>query len=124
MELRRKNLRQSLQRKAAFCRLGKEIAHGEMKEGAYFLLMHTRPCVFHMENGNGIKLLTMVLIEGLSNAKKKSIYPDVNAEGTRVAQFVSDVERIINTSILGSEDDPCQWMCPFDTKKKEMIKAP
>ena len=120
METRRENLRQSLQREVTISRLAKEIAHGEVKEGAYFLLMHTLPCVLHMENLNGIKLLTMVLIEGLSNAKKKSIYPDVNAEGTRVAQFVSDVERIINTSILGSEDDPCQWMCPFDTKKKEM----
>lgn len=73
-----------------------------------------------MENRNGIKLLTMVLIEGLSNAKKKSLYPDVNAAGTRVVRFVSDIERIINTSILGSEDDPCQWMCPFDPKKKEI----
>ena len=120
MELRRENLRQSLQREATVSRLGKEIAHGEVKEGAYFLLMHTLPCVLHMENRNGIKLLTMVLIEGLSNAKKKSLYPNVNAEGTRVAQFVSDVEHLINTSILGSKDDPCQWICPFDPKKKEM----
>jgi hypothetical protein len=37
-----------------------------------------------MENRNDIKLLTMVLIEGLSNAKKKLLYSDVSAEGTRV----------------------------------------
>jgi hypothetical protein len=120
MELRRESLRESLQREVTVSRLGKEITHGEVKEGAYFLLMHTLPCVLHMENRNGIKLLTMVLIEGLSNAKKKSLYPDVNAAGTRVVRFVSDIERIINTSILGSEDDPCQWMCPFDPKKKEI----
>ena len=48
------------------------------------------------------------------------MYPGINGEGQRVLQFVSDIEGIINRSILGSEDDPCQWMCPFDTKKKEM----
>jgi hypothetical protein len=45
---------------------------------------------------------------------------DINAEGTRVTKFVADVERIINTLILGNQDDPCQWMCPFDAKKKEI----
>jgi hypothetical protein len=105
---------------ATVARLAKEIAHGEVKEGAYFLLMHTLPCVLHMENRNGIKLLTMVIIEGLSNAKKQLLYCRVNAEGTRVSRFVSDIKHIINTSILGSEDDPCQWICPFDPKKKEI----
>jgi hypothetical protein len=102
-------------------RLAKEIVHGEVKEGAYFLLMHTLLCVLHMENRNGLKLLTMVLIEGLSNAKKQDgMYLNINAEGRRVSQFVADIECIINRTILGSDDDPCQWMCPFDTKKKEI----
>ena len=120
MDCRREILREALQRESTVARLAKEIAHGKVKEGAYFLLMHTLPCVLHMENRNGIKLMTMVIIEGLSNAKKQSLYCDVNAEGTRVSRFVSDIESIINTKILGSKDDPCQWMCPFDAKKKEV----
>ena len=73
-----------------------------------------------MENRNGIKLLTMI-IEGLSNAKKTDIlYPNINAEGRNVSQFVTDIKRIIKRSILGSDDDPCQWMCPFDMTKKEI----
>ena len=121
-EIRRETLRQSLQREATIARLSKEIAHGrEVREGAYFLLMNTLPFIRHMENRNGIKLLTMVFIEGLSNAKRKSLYLDINAEGTtRVTKFVADVERIINTLVLGSRDDPCQWMCPFDAKEKEI----
>jgi hypothetical protein len=120
IEIRRDSLRESLQREAIIVRLSKEIAHGEVKEGAYFLLMNTLPCVLHMENRNGIKLLTMVFIEGLSNAKKKLLYVNVSAEGTRVSRFVADIERIVNTTILGSKDDPCQWTCPFDIKKKEL----
>ena len=49
---------------------------------------------------------------------KKVLYSDVGAEGRRKTRFVSDVEDIINNTILGSKDDPCQWMCPFDLKKK------
>jgi hypothetical protein len=73
-----------------------------------------------MENRNGIKILTMALIEGLSNAKKKVLYPNINAEGTRVLHFITDMESLINKTILGTADDPCQWMCPFDSKKKEI----
>ena len=73
-----------------------------------------------MENWNGIKLLTMIFIEGLSNAEKRLLYMDVNAKGVRVSQFVADVENIVNQSMISREDDPCQWMCPFDQKKKEI----
>ena len=120
METRRENLRQSMQREATIVKLNREIAHGDVRDGAYFLLMNTMPCVLHMENRNGIKLLTMIFIEGLSNAKKKLLYMDVNAEGVRVSRFVVEVENIVNRSMIGSKDDPCQWMCPFDNKKKEI----
>jgi hypothetical protein len=81
LESRREKLRESLHGQATIARLAKEIAHGVVnKEGAYFLLMHTLPCVLHLGNRNGIKLLTMVFIEGLSNAKNKLLYSDVSAE--------------------------------------------
>lgn len=120
LEIRRERLRHALKGEATIERLSKEIAHGEVKEGAYFLLMSTLPCVLHMENRNGIKILSMLLVEGLSNAKKQLIYTNVNAEGSRVTQFIAHVENIINQSILGTPNDPCQWMCPFDFQKKEM----
>ena len=112
----------ALKDEATISRLSKEIAHGEVKEGAYFLLMHTLPCILHMENHNGIKILSMLLVEGISNAKKKLSYTDdVNAEGTRVSGFISDVEDLINKTMLGTNADRCQsWMCPFDFKKKEL----
>ena len=120
LETRRERLQLALKDEATISRLSKEIAHGEVKEGAYFLLMHTLPCILHMENRNGIKILSMLLVEGISNAKKKLSYTDINAEGTRVSAFISDVEDLINKSMLGTNADPCQWMCPFDFKKKEL----
>lgn len=118
MEARQEQLQQNLRGESTINRLSKEIAHGEVREGAYFLLMQTLPCVLHMENRNGIKLLTMLFIEGLSNVKKKLLYTDVNAEGARLLRYIADMERIINRSILGSDDDPCQWMCPYDGIKR------
>ena len=98
-----------MQWEATIVKLNQEIlAHGDVRDGVYFLLMNTMPCVLHMENWNGIKLLTMIFIEGLSNAKKKLLYTDVNAEGLRVSQFVADVENIVHRSMIGSVDDPCQ----------------
>jgi hypothetical protein len=120
LETRREKLRHALQGESTINRLSKEISHGEAKEGAYFLLMQTLPCVLHMENRNGIKLLSMAFIEGLSNAKKKYLYTDIKAEGTRVSRFITDIESLINRVILGTDDDPCQWMCPYDAQKKEL----
>lgn len=116
----RENLRVALKGESTINRLSKEISHGEVREGAYFLLMQTLPCVLHMENRNGIKLLTMAFIEGLSNAKKRHLFNGINAEGMRVSLYVTEVERLINRSILGTDDDPCQWMCPYDAQKKEL----
>ena len=73
LDIRREKLRESLQGEATIAMLAKKISHGEVKEGAYFILMNTHPCVLHMENRNGIKLLTMVFIEGLANAKKSAV---------------------------------------------------
>jgi hypothetical protein len=114
-------LQEAMKGESTIARLSKEISHGEVKEGAYFLLMQTLPCMLHMENCNGIKILTMVLIEGLSNAKKKMLYQDINAEGVRVSHFISDIQSIINKSVIGTQDDPCQWMCPFDSKKRRLV---
>ena len=44
----------------------------------------------------------------------------LNAEGKRLSQFITDIEKEINTSILGTDDDPCQWTCPYDANKKEL----
>jgi hypothetical protein len=42
-------------------------------------------------------------------------------EGKRVLQFIADIERLINTAIIGNSDDPCQWMRPYNAKKKGPI---
>lgn len=47
LEERREKLKESLHGEATIARLALEIAHGEVKEGAYFVLMHTLPRASH-----------------------------------------------------------------------------
>ena len=110
----------SLKDNASISRFSKEIAHGEVKEGAYFLLMHTLQCILHMKNRNDIKILSMLLAEGVSNAKKKLSYTDINADGVLLSHCTSHIGDVINRSILGTNIFPCQWICPFDIKKNEL----
>lgn len=68
----------------------------------------------------GIKELSMLLLEGISNVKKGKLYADIRGEGPKMKKYIDDVERIINQSILGSEDDPCHWCVPYDTTEKKL----
>jgi hypothetical protein len=56
------------------------INHMTEDEGALFLLMQAVPCLLHMESCCGLKLLTMLLIEGLDSAISGDIYQDVQSE--------------------------------------------
>lgn len=37
-----------------------------------------------------------------------------------MVKYIADIEQLMNTSILGTDDDPCQWMCPYNSKIKEL----
>jgi hypothetical protein len=55
-------LREAMKREPMITRLSKEISHGEVKEGAYFLFIDANPSVraSHGESQRHYKLLTMV----------------------------------------------------------------
>ena len=97
-----------------------ELEHGSPSEGAMFLLIQAIPCILHMENRVGIKILTMLMIEGLSNAKRKVLYTDIQAEGPRVAHFFRRIAAIVNKQVLGTNENSAEWECATDDKKKEI----
>ena len=50
--------------------------------------MQTLLCILQMDNRNGIMILSMLLVEGFSNTKKRLLFADVNAEqGSRVIKL-------------------------------------
>lgn len=93
--------------------LQKAVAHGNTgKDEALFLLLDAVPCILHMENRVGLKIIKMLLVEGLGNAMEGKIMAAGDGVLARVATFFDKVEEIANKSIWGSSENPSQWDCP------------
>jgi hypothetical protein len=90
-----------------------EVNHSEGVRAALVLVMQAVPCILHCENRVSIKILTMLLIEGFSNAQAGTILREYsNSKKNRCNRYVDMVQHIMNTQLLGDEFDPVQWECP------------
>jgi hypothetical protein len=97
-----------------------ELEHGRQRNGALFLLLQAIPCILHMENRVGIKVITMLLIRGLSNVKEGILYAEHKSMNKRIEMYIEDVTNIVSTKILGDEDGPAQWNFPYNPETKEI----
>ncbi|KAL7559469.1 hypothetical protein ACA910_017483 [Epithemia clementina (nom. ined.)] len=88
----------------------------ERQAKALFLLLNTVPCILHAENRMGIKMLTMLLIEGLSNYVRCLHLGDKAA----AEKFLQKLEEIVNAQIFGDERQEAQWICPVFKEKNEI----
>ena len=86
-----------------------KLQHCSNLEACLIALLHKVPCILHRENRVGIKLLTMLLLEGFSNAQLGYIFSQIRSEMDRIKAFAERVQEIFNTYILGDEDGPAQW---------------
>jgi len=112
LEELRQRLLQELIVKDKLCHHLDKLQHCNTLEACLILLLHKIPCILHCENRVGIKLLTMLLIEGFSNAQRGGIFNQFRSEADRIQAFAERVQYIFNTSILGDEDGPAQWCLP------------
>lgn len=118
---RQDRLRNSMEQEFKHGQLRDAIEHGRKSEAHALVKLHeTVPCILHMENRSGLKILTMLLTEGLHNALKGRTYSNVAAEGNRMRQFFVDIERACNKQVWGNDNNPTQWVCPRDENKKEI----
>lgn len=72
--IRKNALRKSLEKEHKLARLLHDIKNYKQLESALFLLMNTIPCVLHTENHVGLKVLTMILIEGVTGTSAASMF--------------------------------------------------
>ena len=94
-------------------------------DAAMVLVMDCVPCILHMENRMGLLFLSMVLKNGLGHAKHRKGLPwmsktEKKTETTRIAAFLSKVNATMNTAILGTQEQPRQWVMPYDNKTKSV----
>ncbi|KAL7560660.1 hypothetical protein ACA910_001342 [Epithemia clementina (nom. ined.)] len=66
----------------------------------------------------GIKIFSILLIEGMSNALKDAV------QGEKVAaeKFIATIEEIVNKHIFGDELHEAQWQMPVSDNKKDQEK--
>jgi hypothetical protein len=99
------------------------VEHGS-KQGSTlvnFVLINTVPCILHLENRVGLKLLRVVLEDGLATVVAKKILKEKKGvEGGRIQAYLTAINRVVNHEMLGSEDSPAQWKCPYDEEKQEI----
>jgi hypothetical protein len=124
---RRDLLRNSLIQEFTYRKLKEAIAHGDTgTENALFLLINAVPCILHMENRIGIKILTRLFMKGLGYAKESKLPTPPMDDGTvlsetkRVEHFLQTVQIVLNLNTWGSEESPSQWECPYDPKEKQI----
>jgi hypothetical protein len=117
---RRERLRNELQSEKKLRELLVRLNHSKRDANALFLLIQTLPCILHMENRMGIKIITMLFVKGLSSAMKKELYGDVPSEASRIDKYFETIQSIVNKNILGSELSPAHWKCPTAAKGKEI----
>ncbi len=95
----------------------RKLQHCNSLEACMIALLHKVPCILHCEYRVGIKLLTMLLITGFSNAQSGNIFGDTVSIEKRISKYAETIIHIFNNNILGDEDGPSQWTIPMDEKK-------
>ena len=98
----------------------KDLEVCERPAAALFLLMETIPCILHMEMRVGIKILTMILIEGLAEAKAGTLFNNQPSEAKRVQLYIDSIETIMNQRVLGQVSDAASWKFPYDETTKKL----
>jgi hypothetical protein len=77
-------------------------------------LLHKIPCILHCENRVGTKILTMLLLEGFSNAQQGTIFSNVRSEAECIQLYAERIQILFNNTILGDDDGPAQWALPMN----------
>ena len=85
-------------------------------EGMCFVLLQWIPCILHMENRVGLKILTMLLSEGLEIAKEGKKHPLYmqSLVKEREEAFVKNIQNVINNKILGEGLNKWQFTVPIE----------
>eukprot|EP00978_Attheya_sp_CCMP212_P001166 scaffold2422_cov56-Attheya_sp.AAC.11 len=110
--MRKERLVTALHAERQYRNLAQKLKHAIPKENALFLMMQAIPCILHCSNRVNIKLLSVLLTDGLNTAKTKKILSEHASIGKHIDKFILGVEMIVNQSILGTITDPAQWSLP------------
>jgi hypothetical protein len=123
-EERRDELRSHLSVENEIRNLQKDVEHLEEKEGALYSTKCAIPCILHMENRSNLKAMTMLFIDGLSNAQGAMI-PEtfgIVSMDKKETIFIGSIEEVMNSSILGDEFNRAFWRLPIEREQGSVTR--
>ena len=129
LEERQIRLKQQHKREWSYRRAYESLqdAKTSRKRTAMVLMLDSIPCLLHLENRMGLKILTLVLKTGLTavkNAKSAEPFPwmtkQCDTQDKRIQAYLREVNRLMSENVLGTELLPSHWKMPFDEKKKKV----
>jgi hypothetical protein len=85
----------------------------EGKEAALMLIKQAIPCIMHLENRGGEKVITYVICLGAERYQKERNI--VTLDG-----YVEQIKLVVQRQILGSDRRPKQWKFPLKDNGKEV----
>jgi hypothetical protein len=97
--------------------ISQAISRGEEgKEAAMMLISQAIPCIMHLENRVGEKLVTVLLAIAANKYQRHT--------NTRsLPQFANRVQNVVNTKILGSLTRLSQWKLHMRVKGDQVSKV-
>ncbi len=114
LEERKKRLKQHLMIEERIGRIKEAILHtDEGKEAALILIKQAIPCIMHLENRAGEKIITIVLYIGAIRFQQEN-------RSDNLERYVKQIEDLIQIQILGTAIRPKQWRFPLKDNKKEV----
>lgn len=107
LEERRTRLKDHLKVEQMLKLISQAISRGqEGKEAALMLIEQAIPCIMHLENRVGEKLITILLSLGAEKFQRQ--------RGVKnLSRFAANIQHIVNTRVLGSPNRPKQWKLPL-----------
>jgi hypothetical protein len=105
--IRRNRLKNLLKVEQQLDIITQAISRGqEGKEAALMLISQATPCIMHLENRLGEKLITVLLARAAEKFQQRG--------NTRnLTRFAAQIQHIVNTRVLGSMTRPKQWKVPL-----------
>jgi len=99
------------------------ISHIQTKDDALYYIKQAIPCILHLENRTLLKLLFLMLREGLANAQGKLLEQTrgITSMSEREAKFIEAISNVMNEEILGSLENKAQWKLPTESNKGENL---
>jgi hypothetical protein len=83
-----------------------------------YLVINVLPCILHLKNKVGLKVMTRLLQIRMLNAKEGLIDGLGDSETNQIKNYLLKVEAICCTLIWGTDVMPVTWTCPYDAKEK------